>query len=260
MDQETAPIDAPQVETPVDAPAVEAPVETPAPDVDSSPLEQEATLLGSEPEGDSPDADAVPETPAEPKPDDESGEVDAGTDEASQSDEPASLPTYEAFTLPEGFSADDEMFGQFTKELGELQNLTKADQAKMQEFGQKMIDQHVTAINDTVSRLNDYYTNAWEKQKNDWKDSFETDPDIGGNRRDTTLKSAKEAIKAYGGTADQQQALRQLFDQTGIGNHPQIIRFMANVGANLAEGKPVPASIPAKAPQSKLAKRYGSTE
>lgn len=243
---------------PVVVPVAEPVVEPNTPAPESVPAE--TSLLGE---------DAAPAEPIapEPKPDDapadEPKEGDATVEtkegEGSQSDEPAPLPTYEAFTLPDGAVIDNEVLGEFTKDLGELQNLTKADQAEMQKFGQKLVDRHTAAIDETVKRLTDHYTETWEKQKTDWKDAFEKDPDIGGNRRDTTLKSALSVIGTYGGTTDQQKELRTLLNDTGIGNNPAVIRLLAKVGEQLVEGKPLPASAPVKGSQSKVAKRYGTT-
>jgi hypothetical protein len=65
-------------------------------------------------------------------------------------------------------------------------------------------------------------------------------------------------IRTHGGNEGQQQELRELFDNTGIGNHPALIRIFAKANMAMREGRPVPASTPVKATQSKVEKRYGS--
>jgi hypothetical protein len=240
----------------VDTPAVEqtpAPAEnTPAPESAEAPAEK--SLLGAD------DAAPAAETPEEDKNPDDAEKPAEGDkkEEASQSVEPAPLPTYEPFTLPDGVQIDDKTLGEFTTELGEIERLTGADHAKMQEFGQKLVDRHTAVVNETLERLTEYYSNTWEKQKTDWKDAFENDPEIGGNRKDTTLKEALSAIRTYGGSAEQQQELRSLMNQTGVGNNPALIRLLAKAGAALAEGKPVPATSAGKGPTSKIQKRYGN--
>lgn len=228
-----------------------------APKIEAKPAE---SLLGKEPTEPAkeqpaeavkqPEAkkDAPPEQKTESKP----GEQNK---EGSQSEAP--LPTYESFKLPDGYTADEARLGEFTKDLGEFEKLTKADHAEVQKLGQKLVDKHVAELQTTVQRINEYYQTAFEKQKTDWKDSFEKDPEWGGPRKEATINSALEFIRTHGGSQEQQNEFRQLMNQTGIGNHPALIRLLARANTALKEGSPVPASAPAKAPQSKIERRYG---
>lgn len=254
----------PAVESPAaPSPAPAVTPETPTPD--APPAE---SLLGAElskqtelgleetKPADAPKEDAPAEAPKEDAP---AEDAEPKKDEASQSVEPAPLPTYEPFALPEGFQVDEAQLGEFTKGLGELQNLTKADKKVMQEFGQKLMDKYTANVTETLTRINEYYTNTWEKQKSDWKDAFEKDPEIGGNRRDTTLKSAKQFIRAYGGNEEQQKALHSLLNETGLGNNPAVIRLFSKAGEQLAEGRPLPATKPPVMKQSKVGRRYGGS-
>lgn len=184
--------------------------------------------------------------------------VEQKKEDAPQSDDPAPLPSYEAFTLPEGIALDEAKLGEFTKELGELQATTKADQSLIQQFGQKLIDRHVAEVQDSVKRVADLYQQSWEKQKSDWKDAFENDPVIGGQNRDQTLNSAIQFIRTHGGNAEQQKQFNELMEATGLGNNPVMIRLLAQAGTNMSEGKPLPATKPvAQTAQSKVQRRYG---
>lgn len=238
-----APVEAPKVEA--SAPAV---VAAEAPKADA-PKPADTSLLGAELKAEPAKEPAKTETQPVVE-----GEKKA---EGSQSEQ-APLPTYE-FTLPEGISLDKEKLGTFQKELGDFQLKSKADQAAMQEFGQKLVDRYVAETNETIQRLNEHYTNAFEKQKSDWKTSFESDPEIGGAKKEATLKSALEFIQTHGGTKEQQAEFRTLMNQTGMGNHPAMIRMFAKAMSAMREGGPVPAPKPAVENKSKVAKRYGST-
>lgn len=237
-----APVEAPAVES---APVVEVTTD-PAPVIETPPAEP--SYLG----GDVVDPAPVEEVaPVEPSVEPENeGEV--------QSEEPAPLPTYDDFTLPEGITPDNELISNFTKDLAEFEQSTKADHAAMQEFGQKLIDQYVAESTKTAERISTYYQETFEKTKNQWKEDFEKDPELGGNRAQTTVDSAKSFIKTHGGDAAQQQAFHKLMDETGLGNHPVIIRLLANAGRNMQEGKPLPATSPVQPQMSKVAKRYGT--
>lgn len=199
---------------------------------------------------------AAAEKPAEVKlPEAVTAPVEQKKEEGSQSVDPAPLPSYEAFKLPDGASLDNARLGEFTKELGEFQNLTKADQAQMQEFGQKLVDRHVAEI----TRLNEFYANSWEKQKSDWRQSLEKDPEIGGNRYETSLNAAVEFVKTHGGTKEQQQEFWELMDRTGAGNNAAMVRLLAKANSAMSEGRPLPASLPMPQPVSKIKARYGKT-
>lgn len=223
-----APPVAPVVETA--APAVEvAPVEvsvTETPAVET-PVTAEATFLNVEPSVEAKPAeekpkDKVPDVKVEDKKPDA---VEQKKEEAVQSDEPAPLPTYEPFTLPEGVKLDDARMGEFTKDLGEFQALTKADQKSVQEFGQKLVDKYVAESQENVKRISEHYVNAWEKQKSDWKDALEKDPEIGGNRIQTTKSSIQKALAKA--PAEQLKAFSEYMNSSGIGNNPDVIRVIS---------------------------------
>ncbi len=244
-------------------PAVEAApsapvVESEAPSAESSPT----TALGA-------DLDKKEITPEEQN----AQTVETQEEEATQSDEPAPLPTYEAFTLPDDVKFEDEKLSEFTGILAEIE-LAKGDHAKMQETGQKLLDRHIAEVKNTVDRLNQYYVDTWEKQKTDWKDAFENDPEIGGNRKDTTVKAAVAALTEGASLSDdkavresQQKEVRDLMESTGLGNHPALIRTFNNLNTIISDlrakyesengVRPLPASKPESQSRSKVQTRYG---
>lgn len=167
------------------------------------------------PEGDKP---VIPET----KP----VEVD------KPADQPATLPTYESFKLPENVQLEAEPMNAFTKVLGELET-SKLDHDGFQKYGQQLIDMHVSGVTDALSRQGKYYADLHEQQKTDWFKAFEKDPEIGGNHKDTTISNVRSAISTYGGTETQVAEFRQVMQDTGVGNNPAVIRVLANMDAAL---------------------------
>lgn len=167
-------------------------------------------------------------------------------------------PVYEAFKLPEGVTIDDARLGDFTKMLGELELGSKYDHAKIQEFGQKLLDRHLAETKDTVARVQEAYQTAFDKQGNDWKEAFQKDPEIGGNRQETTVNAALEFIRRHGGTEDQQTEFRNLMETTRVGNHPAMIRMLAKANMAMSEGKPLAAQAPSPAAKSRVQAMYGS--
>lgn len=245
---ESAPAQA-STETPSAPPAAES---SSAP-AQSSALQLPATLLGAEPKVDAKAADA--KTPEVKSAEGEKPAEDKKV-EGDKSAEPAALPSYEPWVVPKGVKLDEKQSGEFNTLLGEFQNITKADQAEVQKFGQTLVDKHTAAVNETVGRVHGAYQQAWVKQTEDWKQSFVSDPEIGGKRQETTLASANEFIRTHGGTPEQQASFRKLMQDTGIGNHPDMIRILANAMSAFSEPKPVPAQAPVTK-VSKSQKFYG---
>lgn len=199
------------------------------------------TLLGGEKKA----TDAPDETKPEESPTEKPVEPAEG--------EPPPLPTYEPFTLPENVAFDTEKMGEFTKSLGEFEALTKSSHEEVQKFGQQLLDRHLAEM----QRYTESLTQAWEKQRNDWKEAFLKDPEF-TNRTDTAVNSAIDAISVYGGDSKQQQEFRDLMESTGVGNHPAIIRLLSNVMVAKAEPKPLAApQIATPKTASKIERMYG---
>ena len=167
------------------------------------------------------------------------------------------VPVYDDFKLPEGFVNDAPRISEFKKTLADLELTTKADHKFVQEFGQKMVDTYTTELTNAIKQIEINQKTAFEKQRSDWLEATKKDPEIGGNRLDTTVNSAHEFIRTHGGTPAQQQEIRDLMKTVGIDNHPAMIRLLAMANRNVAEGRPLVAKKPAPASLSKSERMYG---
>lgn len=258
----TVPTPAPQ--TPVVAPTmvvqpiVETPVAPIAPQVETPVLEAPVaaqTLIAEgldKPVAVSPTPVAVVEPVVAP--------VVAETpkiEDGGQSDEPAPLPIYDPFIAPEGITLDKDRVGKFTELLSDLELKGKADHALVQEFGQKAVDFHIAEVKQAVENVTNLYKQTWERQKNEWKETFLKDPEIGGNRFQTTVDSALTFIRTHGGTTEQQAEFRNLMETSGLGNHPAMIRILASAGKAMSEGRPLAANQPVLPSKSKVSTLYG---
>ena len=123
----------------------------------------------------------------------------------------------------------------------------------------QIVDFHVNEVNRVVQDYNKVLQDGWAKQKNDWKEAVVKDPDIGGNRLQATIDSANNFIRTHGGTQEQQNEFRSVMESSGLGNHPVIIRLLANAGRGMSEGTPLAVSRPAPAPKSKTQTLYGKS-
>lgn len=249
------------------SPAPAAPEPAPAPVVEqATPVVETAkpqTLLGEDApapaEAPKPDATTPPEAAPPEKALDGTVKPEEVVQDGSKSDEPAPLPTYDAFTLPEGVALDSDRIGNFTKLLGEYETGAK-DHAATQALGQQLVDFHVSEIQQATQRVGEYYQAAWDKQKVDWKDDFMKDPDIGGNRFQTTLDNANRFIRTHVGSEDEQVAFRKLLEDSGLGSHKVMIKALARAGSAMKEGVPLAAPAPAQGPKSKVNAMYGTNK
>lgn len=178
--------------------------------------------------------------------------------EEGQSAEPAPPPVYDPFTVPEGITLDPDRVTKFTGILAELETGGKVDHALVQQFGQKAVDFHTAEVKKAVEDVTNLYKTSWDRQKTEWKDSFMKDPEIGGNRFQTTVDAALTFIRTHGGTPEQQTEFRNLMETSGLGNHPAVIRLLANAGTAMAEGRPLAAQKPVSVPKSKTSTLYGT--
>ena len=227
-----APVEAVQ---PAPAEAVVAP---------EAPKEPTPTVLG----------EALKETPPEAPKDETKVETPEVKDEGGQSVEPAPPPKYDAFTLPEGVTLDEGTVGKFTDILGSLEG---GDHAKFQEAGQKMVDLYLSESKATADKIAQHYETVWENTKTGWREETVKDPEIGGNRLQTSIDSALNFIRTHGGTAEQQAELRGILDSSGLGNRLAIVRLFARAGQAMSEGKPLAAPKPVTQSKSKTATMYG---
>lgn len=141
------------------------------------------------------------------------------------------VPEDYTFTLPEGVELDKDLVAEFkplAKELG-----------LSQEEAQKLVDVQLKA----AEKLANETAAAWNTQVDTWKKDAENDKEYGGQNLTANIAVARTALDKFG-TPELKQALNAF----GMGNHPELIRFMYRVGKAITEdttvvsGKPVEAA------------------
>lgn len=172
------------------------------------------------------------------------GEGGAGGDEAAA----AGPPEKYELSVPDGFEAiDTDVMSEAEPILRELK-LTNEQADKLTPIAAGLVKK-------TMERAEKAITDRAIAQRKEWADAFQSDPDIGGANKDRTLGDAARAFDHYG--LKKGEGLRQLLDESGLGNHPDVIRFVARVGRDLDEGSFERGSAAAtpKAPEQKM---YGA--
>lgn len=151
------------------------------------------------------DESAVVETPA------------AATEEAPATEQGQPVE-YTDFTVPEGVALDADALGEFVpfaKELG-----------LNQEQAQRLVDMGSMI----ASKMQQSSIENWQKQTSEWAEQTKADKEIGGKEFDANIGVALKAIETFG-----TPELKALLDESGIGNHPEIVRFAYKIGKAIGE-------------------------
>jgi len=169
------------------------------------------------------EANLTPEQKAEK----EAAEKKAADDKAKQAQ--SAPEKYEDFKAPEGVVLDGEVVSEFQAVAKEL-NLS-------QENAQKVIDRLAPKIaQKTSAQIND----AVAKARTEWGETSKTDKEFGGDKLTENLGVAKKALDAFG-----TPELRNLLNETGLGNHPEVVRFFYRAGKAINEDRLVTGGRPA---------------
>lgn len=143
------------------------------------------------------------------------GEGQGAQTEQSQEAE----PVYE-FAFGEGVEVDQEMITELT-EIAKGAKIPPEAAQKIAELGVKQAARFAEALESQISETH----KAWREQA-------EKSPDIGGDKLEGALASAKRALDQFGS-----DDLRAFLNESGLGNHPEVIRTFARVGEMLADDK-----------------------
>lgn len=215
--------------------------------------ESGATLLSeTAPATEPPSAGATSSAPTETTPS-ASGEPPAGTpagDAAGETKpEPAAepaAPDYSGLTLPDGLSPEHASYGKFLEVAAAAKLAPETAQAVVDLYGE-MQAQAVQEWNATVAG---------------WRKEAEADPFLAGQAiADGGFANVREAVSAaarfinrFGG-AD----LRAVLDSSGLGNHPAVVKALAQAGRELAPDQLVTGQAPGSSDEARLRALYPSS-
>ena len=162
------------------------------------------------------------------------------------------------FQMPDGFDPkgiEPERMSAYTEILGGAR--------VPPEVGQKLLDMHIAGVKETTARLAQSQWDVFNRQQDAWRDEVKGDPEIGGSRLQTALRTCAAVIEQYGGSAEQQAKIKNVMASSGAGNNVEVIRMIHRIGLSLAkEAAPVPAPAPRAAQMTREQKglaRYGGT-
>ena len=162
--------------------------------------------------------------PAEPP-----AEAAAGNGHDAAAPLPPGPDDYADFAVPKDLPVDREGMATFKQ--------VAADLGLSQEQAQSLVDLQAGRLQAAAAEQ----SAAWEKQQADWQAAVRADREIGGSELAARVGVAKRAIARFGSPA-----LRKVLTETGLGNHPELVRFAYRVGRAIADDGVILPSQPGR--------------
>src|SRR5690606_12974860 len=165
-------------------------------------------------------------TPSETPSDQNSNEQSAEGAEGNEGAEGAEFVplTVEDLVIPEGFEVVDEIRDKFLDVINDRE-MSANDRANA------LIELQAETIRQASERISE----AWTQQRKAWVEEVKADPEIGGDKLEPTMGKISKLLNEFGDP----NLREQVFDITGAGDHPLMIKFLAKVADALSEGTPV---------------------
>lgn len=135
--------------------------------------------------------------------------------EEGKKETPPGAPEKYEFQAPDGTALDDAVVGAFS-EVAKKHNLT-------QEQAQDIL----ASVAPVIASRN---AEAFSATVTGWAEETKADKEIGGAALNENLAIGKKALDAFGS-----DPLRTMLNDTGLGNHPEVIRFFVKVGKAISE-------------------------
>lgn len=166
---------------------------------------------------------------------------DGKTSEGEAGKEGSDTPpdTYADFVLPEGMALDEAALTEATPMFKEL-GLT-------QQQAQQVIDLYAKQVQAGSQKLIDDFN----QMTKDWREQAVNDKEFGGDKWDKSKAAAQLAINKFG-----TPEFKQMLEDHGMGNHPEVIRFMVKVGQTLKEDVPGAAAGNVSAEVDRVGQMY----
>ena len=145
-----------------------------------------------------------------------------------EGEKPEGAPEKYEWAAPEGVTLDESIMGSLSEVAKEL-NLPQA-------AAQKLVDKIAPVM---AQRQ----VEQFEALRTEWRQASSSDQEFGGAKLTENMAVAKKALDAFA-----TPEFRQLLEQTGMGNHPEVIRTFYRAGKAISEDGLVSGSAP-KAPR-----------
>lgn len=120
------------------------------------------------------------------------------------------------------------------------------------EQAQALLDQR----HEGAAELSRRQTDQLQQIRSQWEQQVRDDPELGGEQFDATLKRTKLVMDRF---APEGSKMREILNETGYGNHPEFVRFVAAIGKAMSEDRPFGGPSGGDAPRSPEEVLYGGS-
>lgn len=131
--------------------------------------------------------------------------------------EPVVAQTAE-FKYPNGTKAED---------WSDIVDIAKANKLDV-DATNKLIETQAKSRAAMISKA----AEAWEKTKSGWTEQLKADPKFGGTEYDKNVALARKGFQKFGS-----EALQNFLAESGLDNHPELVKAFAAVGRYAGEGE-----------------------
>ena len=176
-----------------------------------APAANEPTMLGAEEVAPAADAQPAQEATAE----DKTAEADKPKGNENHG-APEGDADYADFTFEEGVTADPTLMTNI-KGLAKELDLSQAGAQKLAE-----------KANALTKAFSESTANTLAEAKKEWSQRMQNDKDFGGTRLQENLGYAAKAMKEFA-----TPELKQLLNESGLGNHPELVKAFIKVGKSM---------------------------
>lgn len=145
------------------------------------------------------------------------GQQAAGAKTEGEQEKSQGAPEKYEFKAPEGTELNASVIGAYSDVAKELDLSQEAAQKVLDKVAPVMAAQQADALR---------VMNA------DWLDATKSDKEFGGEQLDGNLAMAKKALEVFG-----TPELTKLLNDTGLGNHPEVIRVFYRTGKAISEDR-----------------------
>lgn len=142
------------------------------------------------------------------------------TDKPTEETETGAPEQYADFTLAEGVEMDASTLGSF-KDLAKELNISQSAAQKLIDLQGQLYSKQAEAMQAAVT-----------EQSQRWESEIRNDPELGGANFEKTAETAVKVIQSFG-----DPALTSLLNDSGLGNHPALVKFCHRIGQAISEDR-----------------------
>lgn len=128
---------------------------------------------------------------------------------------------YTEFKMPDGVKVPEVVLGKFTEVFQGLKLPQEAAQKVMDELAPLVAKENAEAYKATLAEA-----------RKGWVEAAKVDKEIGGDKHEQNLAIAAQTFTKFG-----TPALKELLEASGLGDHPEVIRWSYKVAQALGEDK-----------------------